>query len=975
MSTNSNKDKEEERQKEGRERERERDMEDENRVFVSATESMTFRAKVLPHVAQIADALGLPQTEAVVGVSATMLSKMVSSQKLTGSAVQHTHRSLSGKSRDSSEFRKRYWMCIRDEESRGGRDKVDKFLMVLARLASEKEICERFCEGFHNEHAQDAEANTTNYDDFHDAVEDVHDDEDGEDGEMEKENTERIERLKEEELDEEVVVAAMKTKEVHAKVDDVQRKKRHSGVRNKKAIAVATQHEEERYSLRQQEPPQVEEVRKPKKPELPTWFNSNSNAGSAVTSPSASMSPQTLIRASHGPLEEPELVQELLTVLLGLTRIDASRSPETLAKSSAARGGKTERSDVATHQQRGLQRVPALALHPSAVDPLLVIQAQRLIDAGECAVALNAFVQERSEYGAGLTAQAAAAGMRKVLADWRAMLVQMEHGARMKGMSVAGAWLCVQPCAAALSALAAGAELARQEGLTGAALLDMLDETAGRLAGDVTAKRLFETVLRSAAAPLMNATREWIRTGRVQDPYGEFMIAERRTSSSAAGAERAGDDWDMRFALREVGVPRAMRNVARMVLVTGKTVDALRECGVPFEAEEAAAEKEAMASAATTGSWWRGLGIGHTYTLASQAFRSHLLHDAGLLECLESVRRYVLLGQGDFLVHFLDSASAELSKPARLVRKEKLASLLELALRTSSAAGDAGHEGVTCTVERERIEVAAMRIVAGEGTLSGDASADGCASSMSGYDALSLDLIVRWPVSLVVSESAMSKYRVLFRHIFSFKRVERGLSRAWQAAAARRRPRRLDIDDDHEHDNTVDTRDISNGVGAADMSTIARYRAILLRGCQVMLHFVQNVLQYITVEVIEPRFRVLLRDIGEAEDVEAVMATHSEFVDACMRDCMLHDPDMHARLGAAQKICLSLSAIAESSCTAAGVAYVPDAAERAEECVLKFREEAGKAVAALERAAVPGSGLAHLVTRLNFNGYYHEQQY
>ena len=142
-----------------------------------------------------------------------------------------------------------------------------------------------------------------------------------------------------------------------------------------------------------------------------------------------------------------------------------------------------------------------------------------------------------------------------------------------------------------------------------------------------------------------------------------------------------------------------------------------------------------------------------------------------------------------------------------------------------------------------------------------------------------------------------------------------------------------------------------------------------------MLHFVQNVLQYITVEVIEPRFRGLLRDIREAEDVEAVMATHAEFVNACMRDCMLHDIDMLDRLGAVQRICLNLSAIAESSGAAStGSSYAPDAAERAEECVLKFREEAGRAVAALERAAVPGSGLAHLVTRLNFNGFYHEQQ-
>ena len=48
---------------------------------------------------------------------------------------------------------------------------------------------------------------------------------------------------------------------------------------------------------------------------------------------------------------------------------------------------------------------------------------------------------------------------------------------------------------------------------------------------------------------------------------------------------------------------------------------------------------------------------------------------------LASIKHYFLLDQGDFFVHFLDSAEEELVKPVAQIAKGRLQSKLELSLR------------------------------------------------------------------------------------------------------------------------------------------------------------------------------------------------------------------------------------------------------------------------------------------------------
>jgi gamma-tubulin complex component 2 len=136
---------------------------------------------------------------------------------------------------------------------------------------------------------------------------------------------------------------------------------------------------------------------------------------------------------------------------------------------------------------------------------------------------------------------------------------------------------------------------------------------------------------------------------------------------------------------------------------------------------------------------------------------------------LRSVKHYFFVDQGDFLVHFMDTARDELAKRPSAMSMEKLQSLLELALRTSVAASDPYHEDLTCNIERSNLLTQLQNISQnGAGpahynsqrTDSTDASSlQGMASgSITGLETFTLDYKVRQEV---FSKSCYSSIKIL----------------------------------------------------------------------------------------------------------------------------------------------------------------------------------------------------------------------
>lgn len=133
-----------------------------------------------------------------------------------------------------------------------------------------------------------------------------------------------------------------------------------------------------------------------------------------------------------------------------------------------------------------------------------------------------------------------------------------------------------------------------------------------------------------------------------------------------------------------------------------------------------------------------------------------------------------------------------------------------------------------------------------------------------GIDALALDYTVKFPLSLVISRKTILRYQLLFRFLLHLKHVEQSLSAMWieQKTAPWRRP----VPNHPEFGRW-------------------RLRVCLLRAR--MLSFVQQILAFATFEVLEPNWRRLEGKLGEVTTVDQLLRDHVDFLDTCLKECML----------------------------------------------------------------------------------------
>ena len=524
----------------------------------------------------------------------------------------------------------------------------------------------------------------------------------------------------------------------------------------------------------------------------------------------------------------------------------------------------------------------------------------------------------------------------------------------------------------------------------------------------------------------MRAVERWVYEGVVDDPYDEFLVLQRSDLRKESLADEYNAKyWDRRYSLRPE-TPRFLNGaLARKALTTGKYIDAARESWDTTRRARRARDRDERARAAETGATRgdlksalrrqgerretfaedgvdfalpprpeNGLGrvaldafatgrdggemaerIERAFEHASATLLGAVLDDGDLRARLRSLKKYFLTHQGDFLVHFVDIAGAELARPALDVSVERLQSMLELSLKVSTAASDPHADRVTCALERRGIiaqllAIQSSKSAAGaEGAPFSGAREDSAtnredadvfaaesAGAMTGMDAFTLEYRAPWPTSLVLSRKALTKYQLLFRHVFHCKHVERRLCAAWGARKATR----------------------GGGVGLAFAANGALGRAHVV--LQRMLHFTQNFVHYLTMEVIDPNWLTFERSLDEAATVDELIAAHDAFLDACLKEGMLFWPATLRRLDVIAKTCVAFAdAVAslddeeDAGVSVANQAVAGedgDFARKLESLEAAFDECVKELLLALNRSAHTEPNLSSLCTRLDFNEYY-----
>ncbi|XP_022938955.1 gamma-tubulin complex component 2-like isoform X1 [Cucurbita moschata] len=515
----------------------------------------------------------------------------------------------------------------------------------------------------------------------------------------------------------------------------------------------------------------------------------------------------------------------------------------------------------------------------ASMDLALQELAKRIFPLCESFLFINQFVELRSQFKKGLVNHAFAAALRALLLDYQAMVAQLEHQFRLGRLSIQGLWFYCQPMMGSMQALSAVTWKVSANDIAGSAVLNLLQSQAKAMAGDNAVRSLLEKMTQCASNAYLGILERWIYEGVIDDPYGEFFIAENKSlRKESLNQDYDTKYWRQRYSLKE-GIPTFLANIAGMILTTGKYLNVMRECG--HNVQLPVSETLKLMSFGSNHQYLESIKA--AYDFSSSELLKLVLEKYDLMGKLRSIKHYLLLDQGDFLVHFMDIARDELSKKLDEISVEKLQSLLDVALRTTAAAADPCHEDLTCCVERMSLpkSLRALKDLVDSRTLT-DINDQEEPMGITGLEAFSLSYKVRWPLSIVISWKSLSKYQLIFRFLFHCKHVERQLCGAWQ---------------------------VHQGVRSLNIRGTSISRSSLL--CRAMLKFINSLLHYLTFEVLEPNWHVMHNRIQTAKSIDEVIQHHDFFLDKCLRECLLLLPQLLKKVEKLKLLCLQYAAAAQ----------------------------------------------------------------
>lgn len=88
-------------------------------------------------------------------------------------------------------------------------------------------------------------------------------------------------------------------------------------------------------------------------------------------------------------------------------------------------------------------------------------------------------------------------------------------------------------------------------------------------------------MLSKASVPYFEILNSWIYHGEIKDPYQESMILEKKSVKKENLKEDYNDTyWETRYTIREGSVPTFLEPMKNQILLAGKFLNVVRECGV-----------------------------------------------------------------------------------------------------------------------------------------------------------------------------------------------------------------------------------------------------------------------------------------------------------------------------------------------------------------------------------------------------------
>jgi gamma-tubulin complex component 3 len=364
--------------------------------------------------------------------------------------------------------------------------------------------------------------------------------------------------------------------------------------------------------------------------------------------------------------------------------------------------------------------------------------------------------------------------------------------------------------------------------------------------GDPFVVSFAERLLAHVTRPFYDMLRQWIYDGELSDPHLEFFVSEQQEklddSDNNVRKGAATSVWEEKYKLNSVMVPSIITDsFANKVFLIGKSLNFIRHGCLD------AGWVESYSKSAS-----RELRYGDTATLETsidEAYKTtmaRLIHLMAtkfhLFDHLKALKKYILLGAGDFIAVLMESLSTCLDRPANTQYRHTLTAQLEHAVRNSNSQYDS--PDVLRRLDSRMLELSQGEI---------------------GWDVFTLEYKISPPVDVIVTPFGGRQYLKVFNFLWRVKRVEFALGSTWRRCTTGSR---------------VVLSAVSDIVGR-DWKTA---RCVIAE----MVHFISQLQYYILFEVIEASWNELEQAMHKPEStLDDLIQAHAAYLNSITRKGLL----------------------------------------------------------------------------------------
>jgi len=353
--------------------------------------------------------------------------------------------------------------------------------------------------------------------------------------------------------------------------------------------------------------------------------------------------------------------------------------------------------------------------------------------------------------------------------------------------------------------------------------------------GDEEEHRFTEGVLNEICRPIFDMIGKWIIEGQLNDPFGEFFIAQN------VGDLELADIWQKKYVLKRKYIPIFIEhNLAQQIYAIGRNLNFIRVCCKDSGYEPIYADYfENIASFDIQHLSDFEAKIVRVLDITNQRLMQLLRVNFKVMEHAEAMRKYLLLAQGDFIQQFLCEIREEMGKNAAHIKMHDMQSKLESAVLQSNALYDDNDI-------RQRLRVKML------GSSAGDI----------GWNVFCLNYAVDLPINIIFDASAMKKYQKVFVFLMKIKLAKSVLNDAWK-----------------------DQMRGNHSVSVFPDIHLVRHCIHLVRNS--MDHLLQIFESYFMFDVLDAAWKTFLDSATKCADMDGLIASHAQYVSEITSKCFL----------------------------------------------------------------------------------------